>query len=189
MRLFLPLLFLTLVLMNCPTGAAPQTTTTLKSSPLNANEDPLLENSDPTTPRRNQPSLFLNLAVGFSGGNYLERDDYQQGPYLALRYAPFKWVALPTWDYQAEVNKDNIIGLSIGRRWYCCPDDAFLPYVRLSGSTFLEGSGELAGLFETRRWRARASVGVGERLTSEFGVGTAVTGPDLFAQFGYNFAF
>lgn len=174
--------------METPSWAAPQTATTIKALPLNEDEDPLLKKNGPLSSRA-APSLFLHLAVGFSGGNYLERDEYQQGPYLALRYVPFKWEELPTWDYQAEVNKDNIIGLSIGRRWYCCPDDAFLPYVRLSGATFLEGSGELAGLFETRRWRARASVGVGERLTSEFGVGTAVNGPDLFAQFGYNFAF
>lgn len=154
----------------------------MDTAPLRGESDPLLAGIEPRPHR----DFLINVSVGFSGGNYLESDEYQQGPYLALRYLPLV-EDLPTWDYQVEITDDNLVGLSAGHRWYCCPEDPYLPYLRLSANLILEGAGELGGFAEIRRWRARAAAGLGERFTSEFGVGLAVTGPDLFAQFGYNF--
>lgn len=176
------LLFLTLVVSPIFGVAAPTTTTPIETSVLSGESDPLLEGLEPRIHRNYE----INVSFGFSGGHFLERDEYQQGPYLALRYQPLV-DDLPTWDYQAEVTKDNLVGLSMGRRWYCCQEDPYNPFLRLSANLILEGAGELGGFAEIRRWRARASAGIGERFISEFGVGMAVTGPDLYAQFGYNF--
>lgn len=164
--------------------AAPQTTTTFETTPLSDEEDPYLMErvTDPAA------TFLMHIALGFSGGNYLERDKYQQGPYLALRYIPLT-EDLPTWDYQVEVQKDNLVGLAVGRRWYCCPQDSYLPYARVAANLFLEGAGELAGIAEIRRWRARAALGIGAKVTWEVGLGIAITGPDLYTQLGYNFSF
>lgn len=187
MRVFLPLFFLTLVLSGFATLAAPQTTTTLETTPLSAEDDPLLATVTPSM-IKDRPTFYLNTSVGFAGGNYIESDEYHQGPFLALRYIPMN-ESLPVWDYQVEVNKANFVGISVGRRWYCCPEETYMPYVRASANMFLEGSGELGGLVEIRRLRLRGSIGFGESFISEFGVGYAITGPDIFAQFGYNFSF
>lgn len=187
MRVFLSLLFLTFVLSTLQSQAAPQSKTTLETTPIDAQPDPNLVAIDPEL-REKIPTFYLNTSLGFSGGNYLEGDEVNSGPYMALRYYPL-WSDYPTWDYQVEVNSSNLIGLSAGRRWYCCSDMAFEPYLRLAGAMFLDGAGELAGFVEIRRWRFRASAGVGEKFVTEIGVGYAITGPDLFAQFGYNWGF
>lgn len=182
MRVIHCLLFLTLVLSASLGLSAPQTTTQVESTPLTAESDPMLLGIKPQEHR----DYLLNISAGFLGGHILEGDEYLQGPFIALRYLPLI-DGFPVWDYQAEVNKENLVGLSVGRRWYCCPEDAYMPYLRLSANLYLSGSDELAGLAAIRRWRLRASAGVGERFISEFGVGVAVTGADLYAQFGYSF--
>lgn len=188
MPVFLISFFLTLVLGNNPAVAAPKTNTTFETTPLSGESDPLLEHPDPSL-RRIAPAFQLFLSAGFAGGNFLERDQYQQGPFLALRYLQLK-EALPALDYELAIHAaDNLIGLGLGKRWYCCPDDDFLPYLRVSANLILKSSAELAGIAEIRRWRAGASAGVGRNFTFEAGVGIAVTGPDLYGQFGYNFEF
>ncbi|MEN0058298.1 MAG: hypothetical protein AAGB31_05650 [Bdellovibrio sp.] len=187
MRLSIQLLFLTFVLGPVFSHSAPQPKTTLESAPLEDQDDPSLKNIDPYA--KAPPTFWLGLSIGYSGGNYLERDEYEQGPFFALRYMPLAKDDLPTWDYQVEVTQDNLIGLTLGHRWYCCRLDPFNPYARLAAATFLEGSGELGGFVEIRRWRARAALGMGEKFIWEFGTGLSVTGPDIYAQFGYNFAF
>lgn len=187
MRVFLSLLFLTFVLSGYQSLAAPQTKTTLETTPLSTEPDPNLVPIDPEL-REESPTYLVNTSLGFSGGNYLEADEVSSGPYLAIRYLPL-WSDFPTWDYQVEVNSSNLIGLSAGRRFYCCPEYDYIPYLRLSGALFLEGAGELAGFVEIRRWRFRASAGIGDTFTMEMGVGYAITGPDIFAQFGYNWGF
>lgn len=186
MRVFLPLIFLTLVVSSLTTLAAPQTKTTLETQPLTGENDPLLGSITPAMIAA-KPTFLLNVSVGFEGGNYLERDEYEQGPYIAFRYMPLNH-DLPDWDYQVEVNKANLIGLGVGRRWYAT-EELYQPFVRLSANMILDSKGELGGLVEIRRLRLRGSMGVGETFTAEFGVGYAITGPDLFAQFGYNFSF
>ncbi|KHD89246.1 MAG: hypothetical protein OM95_05400 [Bdellovibrio sp. ArHS] len=187
MRVLLSLLFLTLVVSPLFSAAAPQTTTTLETQPLNAEADPMLDIRDPEL-RDSPPTFLLGAALGFAGGNYLESDEWTQGPLLSLRFIPLQDDSI-YWDYEVAVNTANFVGLGAGYRWYCCPDDRFNPYLRASANLYLKGTDELAGLVEIRRWRARASVGLGNAFTTEFGVGVAVTGPDLFAQFGYNFTF
>lgn len=187
MRVYRVLFFLTLVLSSFQALAAPTTKTILDTKPFTSETDPFLESLDPSF-REGPPTFYLNIAVGFSGGNYLERDEYLQAPFLALRYMPLV-DEQPDWDYQVEVNQENLVGLAVGKRWYCCPDDEFLPYLRASANLFLKGSGELGGIAEIHRWRARASAGVGKKFNFEAGAGLAITGADLFAQFGYNFEF
>ncbi|KYG68293.1 hypothetical protein AZI87_03285 [Bdellovibrio bacteriovorus] len=187
MRVILSLLFLTLVLSVSVSQAAPQTTTTLETQPLSGEDDPLLATRDPEA-RASIPTFLLGTYLGFEGGNYLESDEWDQGPFLSVRFIPVQDDSI-YWDYEVAVNTANFVGLGAGYRWYCCPDDRFNPYLRASANLYLEGADEIAGLVEIRRWRARASVGMGETFNAEFGVGAAVTGPDLFAQFGYQFAF
>lgn len=187
MRLLLLPFFLTFVLNGISVWAAPQTTTTMESAPLTADEDPSLARVDPQF-REEPMTSFMTVSLGYVGGNLLERDQYKQGAYLALRYMPLER-DLIVWDYQLEVNEANLIGLALGRRWYCCPGDEFMPYARASANLILNPKDELAGFAEIRRWRLRAAVGIGENFVWEFGVGLAVTGPDIYAQCGYSFGF
>jgi hypothetical protein len=189
MRLLLLPFFLTFVLYTPPTFAAPQTTTTIESTPLTGDDDPSLKRVAPEL-RDQEITSYFNLSAGFAGGNFLERDEYEQGPFVALRYMPLLHDQI-VWDYHLAINfsKESLIELALGRRWYCCPGDEFMPYARASANLILNPKDELAGVAEIRRWRLRAAVGIGESFVWEFGVGLAVTGPDIYAQFGYNFGF
>ncbi len=69
--------------------AAPQTNTTLESTPYSAEDDPALANIDPAL-RQSRPDYLLNASLGFAGGNYLEQDEYEQGPFFALRFMPLE---------------------------------------------------------------------------------------------------
>lgn len=182
MRVIISLLFLTLVVSPHLGAAAPNTTVPQESVYLKADSDPDLYG---IKPQEHRNSVF-NVSVGYSGGNYLESSQYQKGVSLSLRYIPLTADVID-WDYEATIHESNLVGLAIGRRWYCCPEDPYLPYLRLSANLILKGTDELAGIAEIRRWRARASAGIGEVFISEFGLGYAVTGPDLFALFGFNF--
>ncbi|MDG0815583.1 hypothetical protein [Bdellovibrio svalbardensis] len=188
MRLLRSILFLTLVLSAFISEAAPKTKTTLEPSPLTTQEDPFLKKKNLSFQDR-IPTSQINVALGYAGGNFLENDQWAQGVLLSLRYSSLKGTdLLPTWDFQGELNKDNILGVFVGKRWYVSEDD-YHPYVRLAAGSFFDASGELANFVQIKRWRLRASAGAGTKFTFEFGFGLAVTGPDLFGQFGYNFDF
>ncbi|HWU43949.1 MAG TPA: hypothetical protein VN132_10945 [Bdellovibrio sp.] len=167
------------------TEAAPTTKTILDAEPLNAQPDPLL---DKTLMHDRVPNHEIQIGVGYLGGNLLEGDEWRQGPLFSFRYSPLHGERLPTWDFQAEFDKGNIIGLFAGRRWYLAEAE-YLPYLRLAGGSFFDSKGEIGNLVEIKRWRVRSSVGFGDRLNLEVGFGFAVTGPDLFALLGYNFDF
>lgn len=186
MRLIIPLLFLTLVLNALPSNAAPTTKTTTPSLPLSAQPDPLL--TDNGFHLTKLPTTQWSLSLGYAGGNFLESDTWTQGVTMSLKYSPLPIDSLPVWDLEAEINKNNTLGAFIGKRWYISDDD-YQPYFRLAGGSFFDASSELGNLVQIKRWRARSSVGIGEQLNFEFGFGLAVTGPDLFAQMGYNFKF
>lgn len=189
MRLLTNLLFLTFVLTPLFSLAAPQTTTTVDPTPYEGADDPSLVATHPDL--RTEPTTFyLNVSAGYQGGNFLERDEYQQSGFASVRYMPLQNDQL-IWDYQLAYHfeKESFMNLALGRRWYCCPGDSFMPYARASANLIINPKDELAGLAEIRRWRLRAGLGLGESFVWEFGVGLAVTGTDLYAQFGYNFPF
>jgi hypothetical protein len=103
-----------------------------------------------------------------------------------IRYSPMEY-DLPKWDLQIELNEANLVGMFFGKRWYCCEGEAFRPFVKLAGGTYVSSKGELANFVDPKRWRVRGSVGIGQNFCSEIGVGYAVAGYDIFAMFGYNF--
>lgn len=188
MRVFTCLLFLTLVVSSIQLHAAPTTTTTLETSPLTGEDDEYLGTlkASDFPPRK---EYLLNLSLGYQSGNYLERDEWLQGPYLVVRLSSIKRDPLPVWDYEVSVNNEQFLGAGVGHRWYFAPEDRFVPYARLGGHAYLDTADGITGFIEIRRWRVHASVGAGETFTGEFGTGFSVTGPDLYAQFGYNIQF
>ncbi len=163
--------------------AAPNTGTTYDTTPLSAESDPFLSKAAreglPTSPTE---SFYFGL--GYGAGDYLDPDHYLQGPTLVLRYAPVKWDDL-VWDYQIEFNTANILGLTVGRRWYFKIANPWTPYYRFSAGTFLDGFTELGGLVDLERWRVRGSAGIGQKYNFEAGIGYALAGLDYYAQFGY----
>lgn len=187
MRESLTLLLLTLVLGGSLSHAAPTPKTTLPSTSYEDEYDPSLV-AIPKEEQEFEARYFLTLGGGFAGGNYLESSSYFQGPYFTLRFLPVEKRQL-VWDYVFELHQDDIFSLGLGRRWYCCPDDPFLPYARLAANIVFNPKDEIAGLAEIRRWRLHAAVGLGKSFTTEIGVGLAVTGPDLYILLGYNFGF
>ncbi|ASD62725.1 hypothetical protein B9G79_03650 [Bdellovibrio bacteriovorus] len=188
MRVFLSLLFLTLVVSSIQSLAAPTTTTTLETSPLSGEDDPDLA-SVKVSDFAERKEFMIQTSLGYQSGNYLERDEWTQGPYVALRFAFIKQSPLPVWDYELSYNTEEFLGLGLGHRWYFAEEDRYLPYARLGGNAYLESSDGVTGLIEIRRWRVHAGIGAGETFTGEIGTGFSVTGPDIYAQFGYNFQF
>ncbi|HEX7672897.1 MAG TPA: hypothetical protein VF412_01930 [Bdellovibrio sp.] len=186
MRVSVSILFLTLVVNALSAQAAPTTKTTLNPAPLSGQSDPLL--ADKTMSHDQLPSTQLNLAVGFAGGDFLEGNEWRQGPTLALRYSPLDIEGLPQWDLEGQINKDNLVGAFLGKRFFITQDD-YLPYVRIAAGTFFDAKSEFANVVEIKRWRARAGLGIGAQFNFELGAGVAVTGIDMYGQLGYNFNF
>ncbi len=188
MRLLPSILFLTLVLSALTSMGAPTTKTTLDPAPLTNQEDPFLKQKNLAFQEK-LPTSELNISLGYASGNFLENDEWVQGPIVSLRYSPLEGTdLLPSWDLQVELNKDNVLGVFFGKRWYVTDDD-YHPYVRLAAGSFFDASSELGNFVQIKRWRVRSAFGVGTKINFEFGFGVAVTGPDLFAQLGYNFDF
>lgn len=188
MRVFLYLLFLTLVVSTLQSEAAPSTTTTIETSPLSGESDPDLATIKPSDALERKNFQIL-AALGYQSGNYLERDVWTQGPYLLLRMSSIQKQAQPAWDFEVGLSSEELLSAGLGHRWYFAPDDIYLPYARLGGNAYLESSEGLTGLIEIRRWRVHAGIGAGETFTGEVGTGFSVTGPDLYAQFGVQFQF
>lgn len=167
--------------------AAPSTKTTYDTQPLTSEEDPFLTNEGIQGMIR-PPRNSLLLAVGYAGGNYIEPDEYIRGLSFVVRYAPLDHEIIG-WDYQIEVNQDNLVGFSAAHRWYYLPGIKYEPYARVSVGSFLDGKAELAGFVDLKRWRVRGALGIGENFTTEVGVGYALAGFDLYVQSGYIFLF
>lgn len=187
MRVFIPVIFLTLVLSASLGFSATTPRTKLDSQSLSTESDPYLSDRAASI-RTPAPTWQISLGAGFTGGNALENDEWVQGPTFAIRFSALKLNNLPVWDYHFEVNKDNLVGVFVGRRWYL-ENDRFNPYVRAAVGTYLDGSEEVGNIVQIKRFRARGSMGVGEDFFTEAGVGLAVTGPDLYLLIGYNLKF
>lgn len=184
---FFAFALIAVALISFDVHAAPSTKTTYETQPLTSEDDPFLTKEGVqgmTMPPRNS----LLLAVGYAAGNYIEASDYIKGLSFVVRYAPLEHEEIK-WDYQVEVNQDNLVGFSAAHRWYCCPGDKFEPYARVSVGTYLDGKAELAGLVDLKRWRVRGALGLGESFNTEVGVGYALAGFDLYIQTGYIFLF
>ncbi|MNJ99738.1 hypothetical protein D3C87_175190 [compost metagenome] len=189
MRVFLFILFLTFV-VTCPkVQAAPSTKTEMETLPLDGQSDPLLADKAYLALQEKPAEYHMGIALGYGGGNYLESDEYINSPYLRVHFAPLKREGLPSWEYSIEFNQENSLGFFVGKRWYCCPEDTFLPYYRLSLGSYFDADDGLANFAEIRRLRARGAFGVGRTVFFEMGAGLAVTGPDVYGQLGYNFEF
>ncbi|MNL03711.1 hypothetical protein D3C87_1242560 [compost metagenome] len=185
-RLFISAL-LVLNFFSLSAHAAPSTKTTYDTQPLTTEPDPFLT-AEGVKGMIMPPKNSLLLAVGYAGGNYIEADEYIRGLSFVIRYAPLDHEQI-VWDYQVDVNSDNLVGFSAARRWYCCPGDKFDPYARVSVGSYLDGKAELAGFVDLKRWRVRAAWGFGKSFNTEMGVGYALAGFDLYIQTGYIFLF
>lgn len=186
MKVYIPIYFLTLVLLCNVSHAAPTATTTLDTQPLSGESDPYL--SSKAAPLRTPaPTWQLGILGGFAGGNFLESDEWPQGPNFGLRFANIEHERA-VWDLHFSLEKNNIIGVFAARRWHI-ENDRFNPYARVALGTYLDPDAELANLVEIKRFRLRGGVGFGDPFFFEFGAGIAVVGPDLYALLGYNFNF
>jgi hypothetical protein len=188
MRLFIPAIFLTLVVSISVGFAATTPRTTLDTQPLSPESDPYLSDKAASL-RTPAPTWQVSLGLGYTGGNELERDEWAQGPTFAIRFSSLQHRGQPIWDYHFEVNKDNLVGAFVGDRWYCCENDRFNPYFRAAVGTYFDASDEIGNIVAMKRFRARGSFGIGEDFFTEMGAGLAVTGPDLFLLLGYNLKF
>lgn len=188
MRVSLFLLFLTFVVTSSQVLAAPSTKTQMESRPYEGEDDPLLSDKAYIALQEKPAEYQLGTSLGYGGGHYLESDKYINSFFLKIHFSALRQ-GLPNWEYALEVNKENILGFFVGKRWYCCPEDRFLPYYRVSLGGYFDADDGLSNFAEIKRLRARAAFGVGRKLFMEFGAGYAITGPDVFAQLGYNFEF
>lgn len=187
MRVFIRLLFLTLVLAGFTAVAAPEVKS--EQSPLPLDATPIRDFGE----RASVSPYNLALYGGFAGGNLFEADEKIAGSVWGLRFSVDRDEDT-AWDTSAEVDlPDNLIGLHVGRRSAFLTLSDFRPYYKLAVGTHLKGSDGLANFAEIKRWQARASLGFAdlfgddEPLYLEAGVGMAVVGFETFIQLGLNF--
>lgn len=188
MRVYFFTLFLTFVVTSPLAQAAPSTTTKMETQPLSGQSDPVLADKVYLSTLEKPPTSQMGISLGYGGGPYLEKENYIVSPNLRVTFSPLE-NDLPKWEYSLEVNSENALGIFLGQRWYCCPEDDYLPYYRVSLGSFFDANAGLANFAEIRRLRARGAFGVGKKFFTEIGGGLAVTGADIFLQFGYQFKF
>ena len=187
MRVFINLLFLTLVLLSGRCFAAPNASSELTPIPLDTT--PI---NSPIWPRDVSP-YNISVYAGFSGGTFFEADENLATSSLGLRFS-YDTDLDHSWDYNAEINSpDNLIGLHVGRRNFIFSTSELMPYYKWAVGTHFKGSDGLSNFVEIKRWQARASAGIGDlfhlqqHLYVEAGLGVAVVGIEYFAVLGLNF--
>jgi hypothetical protein len=217
MRLSLSFVFLTFVLISCPTWSAGPTSTKpgfskkswsgtqdkrpdpTKTEPTNATQSP--EYVDPydqtpqLTPRpRQRGPIDLNVYGGGLTGDLLDVGEKVSTVFLGARYIPHKKFSR-AWDYSAEVHSQNILNVNVGHRWYLDDVDFYKPYYRASVSNFINAGDGLAGLVNLRHMKIMGSFGCSDflemnrRFVAEAGAGYGMAGFAMYVQAGYNFNF
>lgn len=183
MRVFVPVLFLTLVLATCVSNAAPDTTKKFESSPFQIPEEEILATSTvPASPFRFQSGL------AFSSGQLIEPNESSSQFSFAANFRQKKY---GTGELDLFVTQSNLVGIFPGVRFEFGEDSIQRAYSKLSTGMYLVPDEGFVNFITIRRLQLRAALGfdnlldLNHRLAAEVGVGASLVGAEIFTQIGW----
>ena len=187
MRVFISLLFLTLVLMVEIISAAPETTKKIESSAFELNDEEILATTDLPLPKyRLQTSLFA------SSGHLIEPDEASTQVAAAFNLRQKRY---GTGELDLIVTTQNLVGIFPGVRVRLGEDSVQRAYSKFSTGMYLVPDEGFVNFITIRRLQVRAAVGfdnfldLDHRLSAEVGVGVSLIGLEAFTQVGWNWFF
>ena len=185
MRVFLYLLFLTLVLTLRVVDAAPLVRGTLEAPTLS--DTPLDELPNPNAMGANR----IAVSLGLSSGALLEKGEQRHSTLLGLNYRN----VLDPRKIEADIfiHSQAIAGVFVGKRFKYLEDSPYGSYLKLSGGMYLPASEGPAAITAIKRFQLRGILGWEKiadnpRLHLETGIGSSVIGLEIIASFGYIFS-
>lgn len=185
MRVFLYLVFLTLVLTLRVAHAAPIVRGTI-DAPILSNT-PLDELPNPNTMEANR----IAVSLGVSSGALLEKGEQRNSALLGLNYRN----VLDPRKIEADIflHSQAIAGAFIGKRFKYLEDSPSASYLKISGGMYLPASEGPAAITAIKRFQIRGlwgweKVADTPRLHLEAGVGVSVVGFEVIGSVGYIFS-
>ncbi|WP_413290212.1 hypothetical protein [Bdellovibrio sp. HCB337] len=186
MRLYVPILFLTLVLSGFAANAAPvidHQPSPIDISPKNKSE-PIYGSS--------QIERNWSFRLGFIGGALKETNQAEQMYIYGLRY-DFLKSSLSTWQGEFMIGKDNFIHLVVGKKFYFPLETQTMPYYKFAVGDLIDSTDGIGSVLNLKKIQAMAAVGIddmfhwNQRLQGEIGVSYALVGPQLEMSLGFAF--
>ncbi len=187
MRVFIPLLFLTFVLLgSAECCAAPQVRSDLP--PVQMSASPI---DEPILPQKSSP-FSLAAYAGFSGGTFFEHEQAISSTLIGVRFAVIR--PEQSWDANIELNlPQNLIGAQLGKRFFMSSLSEWKPYWKVAAGSHLRGADGFVNFIEIKRVQARGSFGGAnlwnsdEHFYAEAGLAAALVGMEYFFDLGLNF--
>lgn len=217
MRVFFPILFVTLVLTlhfaqaapsvdhdpepipgplhhtdSAPQSLDPSARESLdwkSTSPLTDTEkkEVRIESAEPLT-----KSYNWSLRATFFGGAVSETNASEQTYVYGLR-GDFNKDTAGTWQGEVDVNSQNLMLVSVARKNYFLLERVAMPYYRLGVGEIMDSSEGIGSVINLKKIQALAAVGLddlflfSQRLQCEAGVGFADIGPQFEFSLGIAF--
>lgn len=186
MRLYVPFLFLTLVLNGFAANSAP----VINHQPIPIEMSPK-HKSEPIygTTRVEQNWSFR---LGYFGGAINEASQAEQMYLYGLRYDFFK-ESLSTWQGEVTLGENNFIHLVLGKKFYFPLETTTMPYYKFSVGNLIDSTDGIGAIFNFKKIQAMAAVGLDDlfhwdqKLQGEIGISYALVGPQF--EFSLGFAF
>jgi hypothetical protein len=187
MRVYVLILFLTLVLTHSVSHSAPtidHTPLPIDVSPKNATDVYSFEEKD--------PAKDWSLRLGFLGGTINETHQAEQIYYYGLRY-DFLRDPFSACEGEVTIGKNNFVHIVIGKKMYFTLEEVTLPYYKLALGDLIDSMEGLGSIFNIKKIQAIAAVGLDDlfkwnrHLQGEIGIGYAVIGPQLEISLGIAF--
>lgn len=186
MRLYVSILFLTLVVTSSISFAAPvidHRPTPLQISPQQDTQDIIFE---PASDRS------WSLRLGLLNGALKETLPAEQLYFYGLRYGFLK-KPLQKWEIEISTGGTHFLHLVIGKKFYFPLEDVTLPYYKFSIGDLIHSNENLGAVLNIKKIQAIAAVGLDDlfqwdrRLQGELAVSYAWVGPQLEASLGLAF--
>lgn len=186
MRLYVPILFLTLVLSGFVSRAAPKADLNPSPLTLSPNDKSDFIYSQEHTERN------WSLRVGILAGAISETQKAAQVSMYGFRY-DFLKTSLTSWQMEVMLGKDNFLHLVLGKKFYFPLETQTMPYYKFSLGNLIESTEGLGSIFNLKKMQAMAAVGLddlfhwNQRLQGELAVSYALIGPQLEFSLGIAF--
>lgn len=186
MRLYFPILFLTLVVSGLAANAAP----IIDHQPDPIKISPKFQDEPIYSSERTERNWAAR--VGLLSGALSEARQSEQLYIYGFRY-DFMKETLNTWQIEVMTGKGNFIHFVLGKKFYFQLETVTMPYYKFSMGNFIESTEGIGSVFNLKKIQAMAALGLddifrwNQRLQAEFGISYALVGPQFEVSLGVPF--
>lgn len=186
MRLYVPLLFLTLVVSGLAANAAPV---------IDHDPDPIQlspKGKEEAIYRTENTDKNWSVRVGYLSGAVSEARQAEQMTIYGVRF-DFDKESLSTWQFEVMTGKDNFLHFVLGKKFYFPLETITMPYYKFSVGNMIDSTEGIGSVFNIKKVQAMAAVGLddifhwNQNLQGEVGASYALVGFQFEMSLGFAF--